>query len=120
MANCAQCGADTQLHDGGVPVCLACISALQPQETDPKPKPPRSERTLGSVNTRLTAAREDYRRAMAIQIECARLVGDAGASNPGGSHALRNANEQLAIAAAKYEDALREFIAFTDPRRRAV
>jgi hypothetical protein len=36
-----------------------------------------------------------------------------------GTRALKNANEQLAVAAAKYEDALRDFIAFTDPHRRA-
>ena len=58
-------------------------------------------------------------RAMALQIECAQLMDDREASHPDGSQALRNANDQLAIAAAKYEDALREFIAFTDPHPRA-
>jgi len=120
MPGCIQCGAETQLHDGGVPICLDCSAARQQlQRADLRPKPPQSERTLGSVNAHLSTARAEYRVALSMQIECSRAMDHPKTGNPDGSQALRNANEQLAVAAARYEDALREFIAFTDPHRRA-
>jgi hypothetical protein len=29
MAKCIKCGADTQLFDRGVPICLACSDAME-------------------------------------------------------------------------------------------
>jgi hypothetical protein len=119
VATCAQCGADTQLHSGGVPICLACREAReQKQQPAPKPKPPQSQRTLSSINARLTATRAEYRHALAVQIENQRLMDTLGPGSDRG-RALRTANVELSVATGKYEDALREFIAFTDPHRRA-
>jgi len=32
MAKCSRCGAETQLFDNGVPICLPCASAQEAQK----------------------------------------------------------------------------------------
>lgn len=76
------------------------------------------ELTLESVNAKLTATRAEYCKVMAIQAEAMRLRDDLANNNPDAAQSLRNANRELSIAAGKYEDALREFMLFTDPHRR--
>jgi hypothetical protein len=118
MDKCIQCGADTQLHDCGVPICLTCLAARGGQQTAPlKPKPPQPEMTLGSINAKLTATRAEYRHALATRTELERLK-DAPGPGDLESQALLNANKKLSIAASNYEDALREFTTFTDPHCR--
>jgi hypothetical protein len=39
MAQCKFCGSETQLFDGGVPICLNCMAVQE----NPKKKPPASE-----------------------------------------------------------------------------
>jgi len=120
MDKCVQCGAQTQLYDGGVPVCLKCAGEREgKQQPVPKPKPPQSELNLASVNARLTAARAEYRKALAFQTEISNLRDALGPANPDGAQALRNANIELSSASRKYEDALRDFMNYTDPRRRS-
>lgn len=44
MAACAYCGAETQLYDNGVPVCLKCS-----EEREAKRKPPVPSTEKGSI-----------------------------------------------------------------------
>ena len=118
MAECVQCGDFTQLYDRGVPVCIKCSIARQKKQ-ELKPKPPQSELNLSSVNARLTATRAEYRKALAFQTEMSKLRDALGPGKPDGTQALRNANSELSIAAGKYEDALRDFMNYTDPHRRS-
>jgi hypothetical protein len=120
MDKCVQCGAQTQLYDRGVPVCLKCAGEQErKQEAVPKSKPPQSELNLTGVNARLTAARAEYRKALAFQAEVSNLRDALGPGNPDGAQALRNANSELSIASGKYEDALHDFMNYTDPHRRS-
>src|SRR5262249_4826831 len=99
VATCVHCGADTQLFSGGMPICLACSLALSKKQQSLKPKPPQPERILGSVNSKLSATRAEYRRALALQIEKERLLDTLGPGSSDGKDALRSANEQLSVAA---------------------
>jgi hypothetical protein len=42
MAQCRFCGSETQLFDGGVPICLKCVAA--PEKPKKKPPAPESEK----------------------------------------------------------------------------
>lgn len=114
MARCVYCAADTQLYVNGSPVCIACS-----EQSDAVRKPPQSsEGTLTDVTASLNAARDAYRQALKAQMEASALQSvDPG--NPEGSTALRHADHQLESASARYEEALREFIANTRVRRQS-
>lgn len=115
MARCVYCAADTQLYVNGSPVCIACS-----EQNDAVRKPPQSSGgNLADMNASLNAAREAYRQALQAQLEASALTQSLDPDNPDGSTALRNANHQLELASARYEEALREFIANTDVRRRS-
>jgi hypothetical protein len=114
MARCSYCAAETQLYVNGSPVCIACS-----EQGDAVRKPPQSaEATLTDVNASLNAARDNYRQALKAHIEASALQ-SSDPGNPEGSTALRNANHQLDSASARYEEALREFIANTRVRRQS-
>jgi hypothetical protein len=34
MAKCSRCGNETELYDGGVPICLACVERAAQQKRD--------------------------------------------------------------------------------------
>jgi hypothetical protein len=119
MAKCVQCGITTQLHDGERPFCLDCSIARREQSPTAKHKLPDSQPTLASINENLTSARAKYRKALTFQTEISQLRDALGPSNSDGSQALHNANRELSFAAGKYEDALRDFMNFTDPHRRS-
>jgi len=38
MASCSRCGAETELYDSGVPVCLACANREADREDQPAPQ----------------------------------------------------------------------------------
>jgi hypothetical protein len=46
MDRCKYCGSETELLDNGVPVCLACIEALEKHER--KPPASKSDQTQRS------------------------------------------------------------------------
>ena len=49
MAQCKFCGSETQLFDGGVPICLKCVAGPEkpknekPNKENAKKKPPAPE-----------------------------------------------------------------------------
>jgi hypothetical protein len=81
--------------------------------------PQSSGSSLADTNASLNAARDAYRQALRAQLEASALGQSLDPGNPDGSMALRNANHQLELASARYEEALREFIANTSVRRRS-
>ncbi len=36
MAKCQECGAETELYCNDVPICLACLNALEPETKPPE------------------------------------------------------------------------------------
>ena len=114
MARCSYCAAETQLYVNGSPVCLACSG-----QGDAKRKPPQSaDGTLAGINGSLNAARDAYRQALKAQMEASALQ-SSDPGNPEKSTALGNANHQLELASARYEEALREFVANTRVSRQS-
>jgi len=110
MARCVTCAGETELYVNGSPLCISCSD----KNEAPARKPPQSSDVcLLETNTSLNAARDSYRRALRAQAEASNL------KNPEGIAALYHANRQLELAAAKYEEALREFIVRTGIRRRS-
>lgn len=115
MARCMSCAAETQLYVNGSPLCIACC-----EKSDPARKPPQS--SSGEVtesNATLIAARDAYRRALQAQSEASKLKESLGLNHADGNAVLSNANRELDRASARYEEALREFIARTGMRRRS-
>ncbi len=110
MARCVTCAAETELYVNGSPLCIACSD----KNEAPTRKPPQSsDAGLSETNAALNAARDAYKRALQAQAEASHLKG------PEGMTALFDANHQLELAAAKYQEVLREFIARTGMRRRS-
>jgi hypothetical protein len=68
---------------------------------------------------RLEVARKEYRMALWAQREAVALKHSCEQNNSDGSGALHNANLQLEKAAAKYDEALREFVAEQAKSRRS-
>jgi uncharacterized Zn finger protein (UPF0148 family) len=101
MARCYQCGSQTGLYPDGSSLCASCDGKIGVT--------PRRA-TAAELNARLKAARDEYRRAMGAQREAFELKRALAPNNPDGSMAMRNANFQVELAAAKYRQALRDFV----------
>ena len=86
----------------GTSVCIACDEKTE---------------AGGRVNTRLEVARNEYRKALWAQREALALKNGLDQNNSDGSMALHDANLQLEKTAAKYDEALREFVAEQANRR---
>jgi hypothetical protein len=85
-------------------------------------KPPSEEsawNSLAEVNRNLTAARDVYRKAHAARLRAEDMAKHLSPGHPDGTQALRNANQELALASERYEKALRAFIDFRPPFRGA-
>ena len=115
MEKCAKCGAETQVLHAGVPICISCSAASEAKRkpASSTPQHPASELSLREVNSKLAAARAEYRKALA------RLRGDFASNNTDGGQALQNATIELSLAARKYEDALRDFMDYANPHHRS-
>jgi hypothetical protein len=109
MARCVTCAAETELYVNGSPRCISCSD----KNEAPTRKPLQFSAMGPETNASLNAARDVYKRALRVQAEASNL------KHPEGITALYHANRQLELAAAKYEEALREFIARTGMRRRS-
>jgi hypothetical protein len=115
MARCMTCAAETQLYVSGSPLCIACY-----EKNEAVRKPPQSYGgEFTESNATLIAAREAYRRALQAQLEASKLKESMEPDNADRNAALLNANRELDLASAKYDEALREFIARTGMRRRS-
>ena len=77
------------------------------------------ERDPQQVSANLTAARQEYLKALAARSEACQIKAALDPANSDGSAALRAANRQVSIASLKFERALNEFIAVTCVRRGA-
>jgi hypothetical protein len=93
MAQCARCKAETQLYDGGVPICLKCAD-----ERDVKRKPLELEREV-----RTTVMRDLLQataRANAASEEFSGLMGDVPSTlpHPDGVQRIHNASRGLSAA----------------------
>jgi len=92
MAACAHCGAETELYENGVPICLKCAD-----ERQPKPKPPNSDQIRTALVTRLA-------QATATVSEANQEFSDAiqkfpsGLPHPDGIQRIKNASNKLDIA----------------------
>src|SRR5437016_14521710 len=113
MANCSRCGAETELYDSGVPICVACAD----REAQPKPPETSPEAWLRAESqARPNAAREEYRSALIASQHASELRISLASDNPDGSLALRNANRQLALAGERFRKALVESLEFGSPQ----
>ncbi len=83
----------------------------------PPPKP--RQRRIEDLSANLTAARQDYLKALALRTEASRLKATLDPDSPDGSVALRAANREVALASTRFERALQEFISFAALRRRS-
>jgi hypothetical protein len=122
VAKCHNCGTDTELFYGGVPTCPKCAQTLDERlEGDARKPvtPDAASRSLAEVNRNLTAARDAYRKAHAACLKAEDVAKHLSPGHPDGTQALRNADQQLALASKRYEKALREFIDFRPPSRGA-
>jgi hypothetical protein len=121
VAQCHNCSTETELFYGGVPTCPKCALALGAKQEADTRKPATNEsatRTLDEINRNLTAARDAYRKAQAARFKAEEIARHLSPGHPDGTQALRSANQQVALAAERYEKALREFIDFRPPSHR--
>jgi hypothetical protein len=93
MVECIFCKSDTELHEGGVPVCVKCS-----ESRDSKRKPTTSEDQV------LNVLREDFQSA-AGRAKAATAAFDAvaseipsGINHPDGKQRLQNASREATIA----------------------
>ena len=80
-------------------VCLSCLSCAKGGV----------ERRREQANAYLNQAREAYKAASLTMREAIELCASLK-NNPDGSLALANANRDVALASAKYQDALKVFL----------
>jgi hypothetical protein len=66
--------------------------------------------TTAALNARLNEAREDYRRAVGARQEAIELRHSLEPNNFDGNLAVHNANAQVELAAARFREALRDFV----------
>ena len=86
MALCAYCRKETELHDGGTPVCVECADAPAPQHSITA----RLRREVAVATERAEAANAAFHA----------LMRDIPSSlpHPDGSQRLHNASRELTIA----------------------
>jgi len=107
MTRCSQCGSETGLFNNGAPLCISCDGKADTSGQ----AGPVSFSDLPEAAHRLEAARNEYRMALWAQREALALKHSLDQNNSDGSVALHNANLQLEKAAARYDEALRQFVA---------
>ena len=93
MAECAFCKAETELYDGGSPICVHCSNARENRR-----KPPTSEhRVLGILQEDLHAATERSRAASASFDAVTRDV-PSKIPQPDGTQRIHNASREVSLA----------------------
>ena len=93
MAACAYCGAETELYESGVPICLKCSDAREA-----KRKPPATDQqiraTLLQDLIELTARNEQALE----ELEAVTGQIPSGMPHPDGVQRIKNASAKLATA----------------------
>jgi|GEM_PF-4629469 len=87
------------------------MKEIVPREGVPGPR-------VDELSARLTSARQDYLKALALRREAARLKATLDLDNPVGTAALLAANREVSFASMRFERALQDFISVTCVRRR--
>jgi hypothetical protein len=103
MPKCVECGAETELHELGVPICPACISERE-----------RLHPSLDSLRAEVAAARERYRKAMEEFEHQQAMCRDLPKGHPDRTMAAR-LEENAKAAGERYWEILR---AYSDALRR--
>ncbi len=97
MHKCADCGADAEIFDRGVPFCVLCIEARD-----------AGVRT-SAFFTEVLTARQQYRDAMQDLANAKAIIEDC--RNRDGDLALQQANANFSTARQRYEAAVNALIA---------
>src|SRR5579859_7447552 len=90
MAECTFCKAETQLYDGGVPVCLKC--------SDGKRKPPTSEHQILNVLRQDLQVATVRASAATAAFEAVTSEIPSGLPHPDGTQRIHNASREVTIA----------------------
>lgn len=108
MGKCAKCGAETQLHVNGVPLCIEC-DRVRALETAEKGEADESSRAgiLRSLQDKLREAREWRERASARFEEVTR-AGPSGLPYPDSVDRIKAASNEYTLALNAFNDALKE------------
>ena len=95
MAACAYCGAETELCENGVPICLKCSDE---RESKASRKPPRRGQSIRSLLVDDIA--KATARANKASQTCAEVMGivPGGFPHPDGSQQTLNVSRELATA----------------------
>jgi hypothetical protein len=86
MALCAYCRKETELYDGGTPVCVACSDA------------PASQHSIASRLQRDVAAATERANAANAAFQALMREIPSSLPHPDGSQGLHNASRELTIA----------------------
>ena len=93
MAQCAYCQAETEMYDGGVPICVVCSDTKEARS-----KPPATEQdirtTLFQDVFEATARNNDATR----EFEAVMGQFPSGVPHPDGAQRIKNASSSLTIA----------------------
>lgn len=95
MAACTYCGAETQLYENGVPICLKCSDEW---DSKAKKKPPASGQSIRSILVReIAEATARVNRASQAFFEVMGKI-PSGFPHPDGAQHIHNASRELATA----------------------
>jgi hypothetical protein len=90
MAVCSRCGANTELHVNGVPVCLECSDAGERN-------PPTSHQIRTILETSVVQATREVGKANQEFRDAASKF-PSGLPHPDGSQTIKNASNTLTVA----------------------
>jgi hypothetical protein len=106
MAVCSRCGANTELHVSGVPVCLKCSN---PGER----KPPTSDQIRAILETSVVQATRQVGKAnREFRDAISKFPG--GLPHPDGSQMIKNASNKLNLARNEMMTAHKRLTDFMD------
>ena len=94
MAACSHCGAETELYDSGVPICIKCSNVRD----NASKKPPASSQTIRNIL--LNEIEEATARTNKASRNFFEVMGQipTGFSHPDGSQVIHNASRHLSTA----------------------
>lgn len=90
MAKCVYCGSETELYDGGVPICLKCS-----EQRGAKHKPPNSDQIRAALVGQIARATAWVSSA---NHKFSEAMGQSGLPHPDGARLIKNTSNELAVA----------------------
>jgi hypothetical protein len=93
MAECAFCRAETELYNGGSPICVTCANARENKRKPPASAPP----VLDVLQSDLQAAIERAKTAMQAFDAVTREI-PSGMPQPDGTRRVQNASREVSLA----------------------